>query len=72
MNEKERVKILTHITPEANAKVEAFMKYSGMTKSKVCSLAIIAGIDVFTIATDPNWIQYLEVQARLQNEAEKK
>ena len=69
---EERIKIVTHITPEANQKVEAFMKYSGMTKAKVCSLAIIAGIDVFTIATDPNWIQYLEVQARLQSEAAKK
>lgn len=69
---EERIKIVTHITPEANKKVEAFMKYSGMTKAKVCSLAIISGIDVFTIATDPNWIQYLEVQARLQSEAAKK
>ena len=51
---EERIKIVTHITPEANKKVEAFMKYSGMTKAKVCSLAIISGIDVFTIATDPN------------------
>jgi hypothetical protein len=56
----DRVRIVTHITPEADKKVEAFMKYSGMTKSKVCSLAIIAGIDVFTLATDPNWKEYFE------------
>lgn len=54
----DRVRILTHITPEADQKVEAFMKFSGMTKAKVCSLAIIAGIDVFTLATDPNWKEY--------------
>lgn len=63
----DRVKILTHITPEADKKVEEFMKFSGMTKAKVCSLSIIAGIDVLTLATDPNWKEYFEKMMRLDN-----
>jgi len=63
-----KIRIVTDITPEADAKVEAFMKYSGLTKARVCSLAIIAGIDVFSLATDPNWIEFFE--AKMQAEYE--
>ncbi len=64
----DRVKIVTYITPEANKKVEAFMKFAGMTKSKVCSLSIISGIDVLTLATDPNWKEYFEKMMRLDSD----
>jgi hypothetical protein len=63
----DRVRIVTHITPEADLKVEAFMKFSGMTKAKVCSLSIITGIDVLALATDPNWKEYFEKMMRIDN-----
>ena len=67
----DKIKIVTNITPEADVKVEAFMKFAGFTKAKVCSLAISAGIDVLSLATDPNWKEYFEKMMRLDN-AEKK
>lgn len=63
----DRVRIVTHITPEADKKVEAFMKFSGMSKAKICSLSIITGIDVLALATDPNWKEYFEKMMRLEN-----
>lgn len=62
-----KIKINTDITPEADQKVEQFMKFSGMTKARVCSLSIIAGIDVLTLATDPNWKEYFEKMMRIDN-----
>lgn len=67
-----KIRIVTDITPEADQKVEAFMKFSGMTKARVCSLAIIAGIDVLTLATDPNWKEYFEKTMRPADDKKKK
>jgi hypothetical protein len=64
----DRVRIVTYITPEADKKVEAFMKYAGMTKAKVCSLSIISGIDVLSLAIDPNWKEYFEKVMKIENE----
>lgn len=64
----ERVKIVTHITPETDKKVEAFMKVSGMTKARVCSLAITAGIDALSLAFDPDWKLYFEAKLKAENE----
>jgi len=63
---EDRKKIVTYITPEADAKVEAFMRYSGMTKTKVCSLAIVAGIDALAMAVDPLWQEYFEKKSLLE------
>ena len=57
----ERVKVITHLMPETDKKVEAFMKKAGMTKARVCALAIIAGIDTITTAITPNSKEKLEV-----------
>lgn len=62
----EKTKIVTYITPEADAKLEAFMKYAGMTKSKTASLAIIAGIDALSMAIDPLWQEYFEKKTLLE------
>lgn len=67
----DRIKIVTHITPEADQKVEAFMKVSGMSKAKVCSLSIISGIDALTMAFDPRWKEYFEAVVRAENENKK-
>ena len=66
-----KVRINTEIPDEADVKVEAFMKFAGFSKARVCSLAISAGIDVLSLATDPNWKEYFEKMMRLDN-AEKK
>lgn len=64
----QRVKIITHITPEADEKVEAFMKRLGLTKAKTCSLAIQLGIDAMSMTFDPNWKAYFEAQLKASNE----
>lgn len=67
----EKVKIVTHITPEADRKVEAFMKKAGMTKARVCSLAIMSGIDALTMAFDPSWKEYFEAKMKTEIEKDK-
>lgn len=62
-----RVKIGTYITPEADKKVEAFMKASGLSKSKTCALAIQTGIDAISMTFDPNWKAYFEAVMKADN-----
>lgn len=64
----DRVRIVTHVTPDTNKKVEAFMKLSGMTKARVCSLAITSGIDALSLAFDPDWKLYFEAKLKAENE----
>ena len=37
-----------------------------MTKTKVCSLAIVAGIDALAMAVDPLWQEYFEKKSLLE------
>lgn len=60
----ERVKIVTHVTPEIFEKVEAFMEKTGMTRARVCSLAIAAGIEAISLAFDPDWKAYFEAKMK--------
>lgn len=64
----DKIKIVTHITPETNKKVEAFKKLSGMTKARICALAITAGIDAISLAFDPDWKSYFEAKMRADEE----
>ena len=63
MKESERVRVVTFITPETDEKVEAMMKKLGMTKSKVISLAAVAGLDALAMAFDPNMEKYFKTLA---------
>jgi len=65
----EKMRIFTYISPEANKKVEAFMKISGLSKAKACSIAIQYGIEAISITFDKDWTQYFE--SRLKAEIEK-
>jgi len=64
----DKIRIMTNITPEADKKVEAFMKQSGLTKAKVCALAIQTGIDALSMTFDPNWKAYFEAVLRTDSE----
>ena len=64
----DRVKIATYITDEADKQVEAFMKKSGLTKSKTCALAIQAGIHALSMTFDPNWTAYFEAVLKADDE----
>ncbi len=63
-----KTKIVTYITPEADQKVEAFMKKSGLTKSKTCALAIQTGIQALSMTFDPNWKAYFEAALKAEDE----
>lgn len=65
----DKIKIVTHITPATDKKVEAFKKLSGMTKARICALAITAGIDAISLAFDPDWKAFFE--AKMSAEIEK-
>jgi hypothetical protein len=64
----DKVKIVTHITPATDKKVEEFKKLSGMTKARICALAITAGIDAISLAFDPDWKAYFEAKMAADNE----
>ena len=59
---------MTYITNESDKKVEAFMKRSGLTKSKTCALAIQLGMEALSISFDPDWKAYFEAQTKASNE----
>lgn len=63
-----RVKIITYITQESDQEVEAFMKRSGLTKSKTCALAIHLGMEALSMAFNPDWKAYFEAQLKASNE----
>lgn len=64
----DKIKIVTYITPEADKRVEAFMKASGLTKSKTCALAIQTGIQALSISIDPDWKAFFESKMTVQIE----
>ena len=64
----QKTKIVTYITPEADKQVEAFMKTSGLTKSKTCALAIQTGIQALAISVDPDWKSYFESKMKIEIE----
>jgi len=64
----EKIKVSTYISPEANKKVEAFMKISGLTKAKACSLAIQYGIEAINLTFDKDWKKYFEAKLKAEIE----
>ena len=67
----EKTKIVTYITLEADKQVEAFMKKSGLTKSKTCALAIQTGIQALAISVDPDWKSFFESKLKVEIEKDK-
>lgn len=60
----DKIKISTYITEDADRKVEALVKVTGMSKSKLAALAIQAGIDAIGLAFNPDWKDYFEKLAK--------
>lgn len=60
MKVTERVKVSTYLPAEADAKLERLMEKTGMTKSKVVALAVVAGLDALVMAFDPSMKSYFD------------
>lgn len=56
----DKIKIMSYVTKETDEKIEKLMEVTGMTKGRLASLAIQAGIAAIGMAFDPNWSEYFE------------
>lgn len=56
----DKIKIMSYVTKETDEKIEKLMEVTGMTKGRIASLSIQAGIAAIGMAFDPKWSEYFK------------
>lgn len=66
MKEKRRVNI--YLPDDLDKKIDLQAERLGLSRAKIALLAISAGIDALTLATNPDWKAYFEAIMRENEE----